>query len=62
LILVVVVIVLISAIFVIIFFAIRRMSLIHDRLTDMLLNQQLELESQTIVLGVGETLRPIDQV
>jgi hypothetical protein len=62
LLLVVIVVVLISAIFVIILYTVKKWALFHDRMTDMIHNQASELESETIVLGVDETLRPTTAV
>lgn len=60
--LIVIVIVLLSAIVVIILYTVKKWTLFHDRMTDMIKNQASELESETIVLGIDETLRPIDEV
>jgi hypothetical protein len=60
--LIVIVVVLLSAVIVIILYTIKKWTLFHDRMTDMIQNQASELESETIVLGVDETLRPLDAV
>mgnify|MGYP001583458980 FL=1 len=59
---VVVVVVLVSAIFVVIGYALRKWALFHDRMTDMLLRQQCELEGETVVLGMHESVRPLNEV
>ena len=58
----VIVVVLVSAIAVIMLQTVRKWALFHDRMTDMLRNQASELESETIVLGIDEALRPTDAV
>jgi hypothetical protein len=62
LVLIVIVVVLVSAIAVIMLQTVRKWALFHDRMTDMLRNQASELESETIVLGIDEALRPTDAV
>jgi hypothetical protein len=60
--LVIIVVVLLSAIVVVVLYAIKKWTLFHDRMTDMIRNQASELESETIVLGIDETLRPTNAV
>ena len=60
--LIVIVIVLVSAIFVVIGYALRKWALFHDRMTDMLHWQQCELEGETVVLGMHESVRPLNEV
>lgn len=62
LILVIIVVVILSAIVVVILYTIKKWTLFHDRMTDMIQNQASELESETIVLGIDENLRPLDAV
>lgn len=59
---VVVVIVLISAIFVAIGFAVRKSAQLHDSIATTIEKQAEEFEGSTIVFGVGEFVRPTDQV
>jgi hypothetical protein len=61
-ILAVIVLVLVSAIFVIVGFAIRRTAQLHDSIATMIRSQQLELENQTVVLGMDEFVRPMTAV
>ena len=62
LVLIIIIVVLLSAIFVIIAFAVRKWALFHDRMTDMLRTQQGEMEGETVVLGMGEQVRPFNEV
>ena len=62
LVLVIVVVVIFSAIFVVIMFCIQKVTLLYDRVSDMLQNQQWELEGETVVLGIHESWRPNDRV
>jgi hypothetical protein len=62
LVLVVAVIIILSAVFVVILFCVQRCSLLYDRLTDMIRNQQYELEEETVVLGLFESWHPNDAV
>ena len=54
--------VIISAVFVVIFYAVKKWTLLYDRMTDMLLQQQAELEGDTVVLAMNETWRPVNAV
>ena len=58
----IVVVVIFSAIFVVIMFCIQKVTLLYDRVSDMLQNQQWELEGETVVLGIHESWRPNDRV
>jgi hypothetical protein len=60
--LIIIVAVLVSAVFVIIFFGLRKGQLIHDRMSEMIINQSCEQEGDTVVLGKGESVRPENQV
>ena len=60
--LVIAVVVIISAVFVVIFYAVKKWTLLYDRMTDMLLQQQAELEGDTVVLAMNETWRPMNEV
>ena len=57
-ILVIVALIIFSAIFVIVIAMVQRCSLLYDRMTDMIRNQQLELVEDVVVLGMYETWRP----
>ena len=59
---VVVAIVLVSAVFVIIIYGTKKASELHQSMAKMIEAQQSELEGQTVVLAMGESLRPIDAV
>jgi hypothetical protein len=62
LILIIAVIVVLSAVFVVILYCVQKVSLLYDRVSDMLRNQQWELEGETVVLGIHESWRPNDSV
>jgi hypothetical protein len=62
LVLLLIVIILVSALATVIGYAASKGALFHDRMTEMMEYQAQELESETIVLGVDETLRPTDAV
>ena len=62
LVLVIAVIVVLSAVFVVIIFCVKKISLLYDRVSDMLQTQQSELEGETVVLGIYESWRPNDSV
>ena len=58
----IVAIILISAIFVLIVYGTKKAADLHRAMAKMIEEQQYELEGQTVVLGMGESLRPIDAV
>ncbi|CUG91469.1 transmembrane protein, putative [Bodo saltans] len=61
-ILIIVVTIIVSAIVTLALFAMKKCSLLYDRLTAMLASQHSELEGETVVLGIGESWRPNDAV
>lgn len=54
--------IILSALVVAVIFIIQKGSLLYDRMTDMLDHQQSELEGETVVLGINESWRPINEV
>ena len=59
---VIILIVLVSAIVVIILYAVKKCAVFHDQFAKTILAQAEELENETIVLGMTESLRPSDAV